>query len=241
MGFGESDRDRNPPFRSKQLGHDLCSHSFLFDVYELQSFLWCGKCRSNRFKHFLHDMSCWFSASGCINHRLTTIYSNPLNPINTWAVVFNAIKKHFYWLSLICPSLSHDGYPTNLSLPSSPLCFSPSHPPFHSRSLPLSVLLCLFPPPPLPIGFSSPLSSPSTPQSVIVKSVERNAVNMYEARKFLLGLESNGVSSSLPTVTLNPAPSGPSTSLICPVGLDILASAGLGLSNLGNDALLSLG
>ncbi|XP_041803156.1 protein bicaudal C homolog 1-like [Chelmon rostratus] len=70
-------------------------------------------------------------------------------------------------------------------------------------------------------------------KSVIVKSVERNAVNMYEARKFLLGLESNGVSSSSPSVGLNPATNGPSPSLICPVGLDILASAGLGLSNLG--------
>uniref|UniRef100_A0A3Q3WED7 SAM domain-containing protein n=1 Tax=Mola mola TaxID=94237 RepID=A0A3Q3WED7_MOLML len=70
-------------------------------------------------------------------------------------------------------------------------------------------------------------------KSVIVKSVERNAVNMYEARKFLLGLESNGVSSCSPSVVLNPAPNGPSPSLICPVGLDILASAGLGLSNLG--------
>uniref|UniRef100_A0A671YZP5 BicC family RNA binding protein 1 n=1 Tax=Sparus aurata TaxID=8175 RepID=A0A671YZP5_SPAAU len=70
-------------------------------------------------------------------------------------------------------------------------------------------------------------------KSVIVKSVERNAVNMYEARKFLLGLESNGVSSSSPSVVLNPATNGPSPSLICPVGLDILASAGLGLSNLG--------
>ncbi|KAM3606554.1 uncharacterized protein V6R79_018614 [Siganus canaliculatus] len=70
-------------------------------------------------------------------------------------------------------------------------------------------------------------------KSVIVKSVERNAVNMYEARKFLLGLESNGVSSSSPAVALNPTPNGPSPSLICPVGLDILASAGLGLSNLG--------
>ncbi|XP_028278881.1 protein bicaudal C homolog 1 isoform X2 [Parambassis ranga] len=72
-------------------------------------------------------------------------------------------------------------------------------------------------------------------KSVIVKSVERNAVNMYEARKFLLGLESNGVSSSSssPSVALNPTTNGPSPSLICPVGLDILASAGLGLSNLG--------
>ncbi|XP_051815697.1 protein bicaudal C homolog 1 isoform X2 [Acanthochromis polyacanthus] len=71
-------------------------------------------------------------------------------------------------------------------------------------------------------------------KSVIVKSVERNAVNMYEARKFLLGLESSGVSSSSsPSVALNPATNGLSPSLICPVGLDILASAGLGLSNLG--------
>uniref|UniRef100_I3IVZ9 BicC family RNA binding protein 1 n=1 Tax=Oreochromis niloticus TaxID=8128 RepID=I3IVZ9_ORENI len=70
-------------------------------------------------------------------------------------------------------------------------------------------------------------------KSVIVKSVERNAVNMYEARKFLLGLESNGVVSSSPPVALNPSTNGPSPSLICPVGLDILASAGLGLSNLG--------
>uniref|UniRef100_A0A4W5PKK5 BicC family RNA binding protein 1 n=1 Tax=Hucho hucho TaxID=62062 RepID=A0A4W5PKK5_9TELE len=65
-------------------------------------------------------------------------------------------------------------------------------------------------------------------KSVIVKSVERNAVNMYEARKFLLGLESNGVSSAL-----SPSTNGPSPTLICPVGLDILASAGLGLSSLG--------
>ncbi|CAL1577669.1 unnamed protein product [Knipowitschia caucasica] len=70
-------------------------------------------------------------------------------------------------------------------------------------------------------------------KSVIVKSVERNAVNMYEARKFVLRLESNGVSCSPPPMTVNPAPNGPSPSLICPVGLDILASAGLGLSNLG--------
>ncbi|XP_037553493.1 protein bicaudal C homolog 1 [Nematolebias whitei] len=70
-------------------------------------------------------------------------------------------------------------------------------------------------------------------KSVIVKSVERNAVNMYEARKFLLGLESNGVPSSSPSVVLSPPTNGLSHSLICPVGLDILASAGLGLSNLG--------
>ncbi|XP_024153697.1 protein bicaudal C homolog 1 isoform X2 [Oryzias melastigma] len=70
-------------------------------------------------------------------------------------------------------------------------------------------------------------------KSVIVKSVERNAVNMYEARKFLLGLESNGVSSSSPAGALNPPTNGPSPSLICPVSLDILTSAGLGLSKLG--------
>uniref|UniRef100_A0A8C6TAM9 BicC family RNA binding protein 1a n=1 Tax=Neogobius melanostomus TaxID=47308 RepID=A0A8C6TAM9_9GOBI len=63
-------------------------------------------------------------------------------------------------------------------------------------------------------------------KSVIVKSVERNAVNMYEARKFILRLESS----------VTPAHNGPSPSLICPVGLDILASAGLGLSNLGKYA-----
>uniref|UniRef100_A0A3P9JG37 BicC family RNA binding protein 1a n=1 Tax=Oryzias latipes TaxID=8090 RepID=A0A3P9JG37_ORYLA len=70
-------------------------------------------------------------------------------------------------------------------------------------------------------------------KSVIVKSVERNAVNMYEARKFLLGLESNGVSSSSAPGALTPPTNGLSPSLICPVGLDILTSAGLGLTNLG--------
>ncbi|KAJ8264402.1 hypothetical protein GJAV_G00148770 [Gymnothorax javanicus] len=61
-------------------------------------------------------------------------------------------------------------------------------------------------------------------KSVIVKSVERNALNMYEARRFLLGLESSGVSA--PPCSSPPA-------VICPVGLDILASAGLGLTSLG--------
>lgn len=85
-------------------------------------------------------------------------------------------------------------------------------------------------------------------KSVIVKSVERNAVNMYEARRFLLGLENNGVASSSSSYTSSavtpstngssslicPSPSSNgSSSLICPVGLDILASAGLGLSTLG--------
>ncbi|XP_074856242.1 protein bicaudal C homolog 1 isoform X1 [Carettochelys insculpta] len=64
-------------------------------------------------------------------------------------------------------------------------------------------------------------------KSVIVKSVERNALNMYEARKRLLGLESNGV-----TIAANPS------TLSCPVGLscsplDILPSTGLGLTGLG--------
>ncbi|XP_032890236.1 protein bicaudal C homolog 1 [Amblyraja radiata] len=64
-------------------------------------------------------------------------------------------------------------------------------------------------------------------KSVIVKSVERNAVNMYEARKCLLGLQNSGVAltTTLPAIT-------------CPIGLschglDILASAGLGLAGLG--------
>ncbi|XP_043912342.1 protein bicaudal C homolog 1 [Protopterus annectens] len=62
-------------------------------------------------------------------------------------------------------------------------------------------------------------------KSVIVKSVERNALNMYETRKCLLGLESSGVTvSSISAVN-------------CPVrlqhpGLDILSS-GLGLTGLG--------
>ncbi|XP_059803406.1 protein bicaudal C homolog 1-like isoform X1 [Hypanus sabinus] len=71
-------------------------------------------------------------------------------------------------------------------------------------------------------------------KSVIVKSVERNAVNMYEARKCLLGLENSGVAMTNmpPTVT-------------CPIGLschglDILASAGLGLAGLGFSAVSPL-
>ncbi|XP_072335017.1 protein bicaudal C homolog 1-like isoform X3 [Scyliorhinus torazame] len=65
-------------------------------------------------------------------------------------------------------------------------------------------------------------------KSVIVKSVERNAANMYETRKCLLGLENSGVA-----MTTN----APST-ITCPIGLschglDILASAGLGLAQLG--------
>lgn len=64
-------------------------------------------------------------------------------------------------------------------------------------------------------------------KSVIVKSVERNALNMYEARKYLLGLESSGI-----TVTANPSTISCPVGLSCP-GLDILASAGLGLTGLG--------
>uniref|UniRef100_A0A3B4D8X2 SAM domain-containing protein n=1 Tax=Pygocentrus nattereri TaxID=42514 RepID=A0A3B4D8X2_PYGNA len=54
-------------------------------------------------------------------------------------------------------------------------------------------------------------------KSVIVKSVERNAENMYETRRLLVPV--NGHCSS-------------SSPLLSPVGLDILASAGLGLSTL---------
>ncbi|KAG8552439.1 hypothetical protein GDO81_004537 [Engystomops pustulosus] len=60
-------------------------------------------------------------------------------------------------------------------------------------------------------------------KSVIVKSVERNALNMYEARKCLLGLESSGVAITS------------QSTLSCPMpyhGLDIL-TAGLGLTGLG--------
>uniref|UniRef100_A0A673LTR4 Protein bicaudal C homolog 1-like n=1 Tax=Sinocyclocheilus rhinocerous TaxID=307959 RepID=A0A673LTR4_9TELE len=65
--------------------------------------------------------------------------------------------------------------------------------------------------------FISVKPKPKQPsKSVIVKSVERNALNMYEARRYL-------------------PPSGPALPppLSCPVGLDILASAGLGLTSLG--------
>ncbi|XP_075697298.1 protein bicaudal C homolog 1 [Rhinoderma darwinii] len=60
-------------------------------------------------------------------------------------------------------------------------------------------------------------------KSVIVKSVERNALNMYEARKCLLGLDSSGVAITSPST------------LSCSMpyhGLDIL-TAGLGLTGLG--------
>ncbi|KAL7990317.1 hypothetical protein Chor_013747, partial [Crotalus horridus] len=50
-----------------------------------------------------------------------------------------------------------------------------------------------------------------TSKSVIVKSVERNALNMYEARKCLLGLESSGIA-----LATNPSP------ISCPVGLPCL-------------------
>uniref|UniRef100_A0A5F9DKS5 Protein bicaudal C homolog 1 n=1 Tax=Oryctolagus cuniculus TaxID=9986 RepID=A0A5F9DKS5_RABIT len=64
-------------------------------------------------------------------------------------------------------------------------------------------------------------------KSVIVKSVERNALNMYEARKCLLGLESSGV-----TIATSPSSTSCPAGLACP-SLDILASAGLGLTGLG--------
>ncbi|KAG9341799.1 hypothetical protein JZ751_018521 [Albula glossodonta] len=75
------------------------------------------------------------------------------------------------------------------------------------------------------ISIKAKVKQPS--KTVIVKSVERNALNMYEARRFLLGLEHSGVSA--------PQSSSPPP-LICPVGMDILASAGLGLSSLGLSA-----
>ncbi|KAG9484966.1 hypothetical protein GDO78_008196 [Eleutherodactylus coqui] len=60
-------------------------------------------------------------------------------------------------------------------------------------------------------------------KSVIVKSVERNALNMYEARKCLLGLDSSGVAIT----------SQSTLSCLMPYhGLDIL-TAGLGLTGLG--------
>lgn len=61
---------------------------------------------------------------------------------------------------------------------------------------------------------------------------------MYEARKCLLGLESSGV-----TIATSPSPASCPAGLACP-SLDILASAGLGLTGLGIKfiiiALLSL-
>ncbi|XP_066522193.1 protein bicaudal C homolog 1-like isoform X2 [Hoplias malabaricus] len=84
--------------------------------------------------------------------------------------------------------------------------------------------------------FISVKPKPKQPsKSVIVKSVERNALNMYEARRYLLGLESSGVSfscSSSSSSSSNSPPAGPTT-LSCPVGLDILTSASLGLTSLG--------
>ncbi|XP_059386472.1 protein bicaudal C homolog 1-like [Carassius carassius] len=85
--------------------------------------------------------------------------------------------------------------------------------------------------------FISVKPKPKQPsKSVIVKSVERNALNMYEARRYLLGLESSGVSiptNSITSSNSSSPPSGPAPPLSCPVGLDILASAGLGLTSLG--------
>ncbi|XP_076834169.1 protein bicaudal C homolog 1-B [Brachyhypopomus gauderio] len=69
-------------------------------------------------------------------------------------------------------------------------------------------------------------------KSVIVKSVERNAGNMYEARKLLLALESSRGSAPSPPISSG-APPLSTTSATSSVGLDILASAGLGLSTLG--------
>lgn len=84
--------------------------------------------------------------------------------------------------------------------------------------------------------FISVKPKPKQPsKSVIVKSVERNALNMYEARRYLLGLESSGVSvpSSSSNSSSPPSAPPPPPALSCTVGLDILASAGLGLTSLG--------
>ncbi|XP_030631304.1 protein bicaudal C homolog 1 [Chanos chanos] len=82
--------------------------------------------------------------------------------------------------------------------------------------------------------FISVKPKPKQPsKSVIVKSVERNALNMYEARRFLLGLDSSGVSASSNSSSSSSPLTPPTPSVSCPVGLDILASAGLGLTSLG--------
>ncbi|CAN0436849.1 unnamed protein product [Lampetra fluviatilis] len=80
-------------------------------------------------------------------------------------------------------------------------------------------------------------------KSVIVKSMERNAGNVYEARRLLLGLENSGIPIPANGL-LNPKMSCPvslATNATYPMqasGLDILASAGLGLSTI---AMLSPG
>ncbi|XP_055028142.2 protein bicaudal C homolog 1-B isoform X2 [Misgurnus anguillicaudatus] len=68
-------------------------------------------------------------------------------------------------------------------------------------------------------------------KSVIVKSVERNAGNMYEVRRILLSLESSYIASSICNVAVN-GHNHTSPPLIGSVGLDTLASAGLRLSTL---------
>ncbi|TRY60487.1 hypothetical protein DNTS_028916 [Danionella cerebrum] len=70
-------------------------------------------------------------------------------------------------------------------------------------------------------------------KSVIVKSVERNAGNMYEVRRILLGLEASCFPSTTNHLSVKAlAPSSPP--LICSIGLDTLASAGLRLSALAD-------
>ncbi|XP_060795555.1 protein bicaudal C homolog 1 [Neoarius graeffei] len=87
--------------------------------------------------------------------------------------------------------------------------------------------------------FISVKPKPKQPsKSVIVKSVERNALNMYEARRYLLGLDSSGVCVSISTSSSSSSsssspPSALTPTLSCPVGIDILTSAGLGLTSLG--------
>lgn len=61
---------------------------------------------------------------------------------------------------------------------------------------------------------------------------------MYEARRYLLGLDSSGVCVSISTSSSSSSsssspPSALTPTLSCPVGIDILTSAGLGLTSLG--------
>ncbi|XP_055028144.1 protein bicaudal C homolog 1-B isoform X4 [Misgurnus anguillicaudatus] len=77
-------------------------------------------------------------------------------------------------------------------------------------------------------------------KSVIVKSVERNAGNMYEVRRILLSLESSYIASSICNVAVN-GHNHTSPPLIGSVGLDTLASAGLRLSTLGSDTFVEVG
>lgn len=197
---------------------DLLCASFHFEshVYGRNWDCQCQKSKSLKLHHIIFFLE--FPL-----HRTSCLTPSSVLSINDMCFVLINIS----WLSHVLLSLPQHVLLIYLFfLP--PLYVYPSiHAPCLVPTFPPCLLLCSS-----SLALSHHLSS--IPQSVIVKSVERNAVNMYEARKFLLGLESNGVSSSSPPVVLNPTHNGPSPSLICPVGLDILASAGLGLSSLGN-------